>query len=92
MDGTEGFTTDFFSGAVYWDSEVDVEYSVLAHGFSGQVGEFELFFAEVERPSNDQCADAIRIEVGDRVPGSNQFASSNTLPECGTLMVTLKQG
>ena len=87
VDGTEGFTADFFSGAVYWDSEEGVEYSVLVHGFSGQVGEFELFFAAVERPPNDQCTDAIVIEVGDRIAGSNQFASMKTLPECGKLMI-----
>ena len=86
VDGTEGFTIDFFSGAVYWDSEEGVDYSILVHGFTGQVGEFELFTASVERPPNDRCTEAIVIEVGDRIAGSNQFASLDTLPECGKLM------
>lgn len=86
MDGTEGYTTDFFSGAVLWESEVGTTYNILVHGFSGQVGEFELFFAQIERPPNDACEDAIGLEVFDTIAGSNMFAAEDKVADCGKLL------
>jgi hypothetical protein len=81
--GSEGMTTDFFKAYVIWESELGKEYKILVHGFSGQVGEFELFFEEVTRPANDRCEDAINIDLFDVVPGSNELAGLDELADCG---------
>jgi hypothetical protein len=83
VSGTEGYTTDFFSGSVLWESVEATMYTILVHGFSGQVGEYELYIAEAQRPSNDVCEDAIALEINDVVAGSNEFAADDVVPICG---------
>jgi len=83
VDGTEGSATNFFAGSVPWEAEVGTTYFILVHGFSGQVGEIEFAINEVQRPSNDVCSDAIGLEVGDQVPGSNDYATLQTVAACG---------
>jgi hypothetical protein len=92
VSGTEGFTTDFFSGSTLWESDEGTMYSILVHGFSGQVGEFELDVTEVQRPNNDVCEDAIALELEDVVAGSNEFAADDVVPACGKCLPPTNDG
>lgn len=68
----------------FWQTELGQIYTIEIRGTCiGCEVLYSLTIQEVEAPENDECADALGIEVGDNVTGSTRYASPVDLIDCG---------
>lgn len=84
VDGNDDFT-----GCTGNTSEISfvassgTDYFILVHGFSGDVGDFDLTVTCLPPPSNDLCTSAISLSCGDIVTGNTTLATNDTsLNDC----------
>jgi hypothetical protein len=94
---------DCFAGGstITWCSETGETYYILVHGFSSRTGNFELSVSDGGTctnpvacapppvPENDECEDAITVDVPSLTPGSTLTATTDSeFPDCGPLITT----
>jgi hypothetical protein len=88
VDGNDDSEIFNSSSTITWVSSIDETYQLLVHGVNSQVGNFELTVRQVERPVNDDCDNALPLNVGDTIQGSTVFAiqynDNSTVPACGS--------
>jgi len=82
------------SATVNWESEEGAEYFILVGSRTGSVGNFELSVTEFTAAINDQCSNAIDLEVPEnrtRVTGSTEDATNDFPYEefCGAPLDTV---
>ncbi|RQV94583.1 T9SS C-terminal target domain-containing protein [bacterium] len=75
-----------------WPSNSDFEYLVLVHGYSSNVGNFNLTISSEdppEPPANDNCEDAIALEIPSITQGNSDNATADDVEQCGGYMTDM---
>ncbi|CAB9506305.1 CHU large protein [Seminavis robusta] len=76
--------TRFGGGMVLWDSIEGQNYYVYVFGDTGgEFGDFELSVNDATRPPNDDCDEAIGLDIGDMVTGSTKYSEFSDFEDCG---------
>lgn len=69
-----------------WPSQTGVEYLILVHGWSANIGDFNLTVTTETPPeplANDNCEDAIALEIPSITQGSSIGATADDVEQCG---------
>jgi hypothetical protein len=74
ISGNGGFPPSYFVGFVTFPSVAGQTYYILINGFTGAVGNFELYAENYEPLANDECSGATEIAIGESISGSTLFA------------------
>jgi len=95
VDGTTGVAPTFTSSQIAWKTVAGQSYFVFVNGFDSQKGQFTLWVENMsEDPSttransvavNDNCKQAIELDIGDSVSGDTEIASSSDMDLCGSV-------